>query len=227
MTVGRTSRGTITGMAIGTISVHGHGSVWARPDRYRMSFVISRLDATAETALEDVARRQSQLVGYLAEQGVDAAAWSTGNLNLQEEREWDGQQQRMLHRGHRATATVELRHHDAGTAARLVRGMASLAEIHGPSWYISEDHPARFDACAGAARNARAKADAYVAGVGLRLGALTQMKEQGVSVRPLQPMLALARSANGGGQQGPELNLEPGDEQVTADVEVAFDLHPA
>lgn len=214
-------------MATGTISVHGHGSVWARPDRYRMSFVISRLDATAETAMEDVARRQSQLVDHLAEQGVEAAAWSTGNLNLQEEREWDGQQQRMLHRGHRATATVELRHHDAGIAARLVREIASLAEMHGPAWYISEDHPARLDACADATRNAKAKAEAYVAGLGLRLGALSQIREQGVSVRPFQPMLALPRSANGGGQRGPELNLEPGDEQVTADVEVSFDLHPA
>lgn len=214
-------------MASGTISVHGRGAIWARPDRYRMNFVISRVEATAEAALEDVARRQARLLEQLAEQGIVAGAWSTGHLGLQEEQEWDGQQQRMLHRGHRATATVQLRHHDADVAARLVHGMASLAEIHGPSWYISDEHPARLDACASATRDARARAEAYVAGVGLRLGALTQVREQGLGVQPSQPMLALARSANGGGQRGPELNLQPGEEQVTADVEVTFDLHPA
>jgi uncharacterized protein len=214
-------------MASGTITVHGHGSVWARPDRYRMSFVITRLEDTAESALEDVARRQAQLLDELAAQGVDAGAWSTSHLNLQEEREWDGAQQRMLHRGHRATATVELRHHDAGVAAGLLRQMAPVAEVQGPTWYFSDEHPARLEACAGATRDARAKAEAYVGAAGLRLGALTQMREQGLGVQPAQPMIALPRSANGGGQRGPELRLEPGVEQVTADIEVAFDLHPA
>jgi uncharacterized protein YggE len=214
-------------MASGTITVHGRGSVWARPDRYHLSFVISRLDDTAESALDDVARRQAQLLDELAAEGVDPGAWSTSHLNLQEEREWDGAQQRMLHRGHRATATVELRHHDAGVAARLLSGIAPLAEVHGPTWYFSEQHPARLEACAGATRDARAKAEAYAGAAGLRLGALTQMSEQGVGLQPPQPMVALPRSANGGGQRGPELRLEPGVEQVTADVEVAFDLLPA
>jgi uncharacterized protein YggE len=214
-------------MASGTISVHGHGSAWARPDRYRMSFVISQVESTAEAALEDVVRRQAQLVDQLAQQSVDAGAWSTGRLSVQEEQEWDGQQQRMLHRGHRATATVDFRHHDAGVASRLVHGMASLAEIQGPSWYVSDEHPTRLDACANATRDAKAKAEAYVGAVGLRLGGLTQIKEQGIVVQAHQPMLMRARSANGGDQQGPELNLEPGDEQVTADIEVAFDVCPA
>jgi uncharacterized protein len=178
-------------VASGTVTIHGHGSVWARPDRYRMSFVISRLEATAESALEDVTGRQGQLLNQLAAQGVDPGAWSTSHLNLQEEREFDAAQQRMLHRGHRATATVELRHHDASVAARLIRGMASLAEIHGPSWYVSDDHPARLEACASATRDAKAKAEAYVGAVGLRLGALTQMREQGLGVQPSRPMLAL------------------------------------
>jgi uncharacterized protein YggE len=103
--------------------------------------------------------------------------------------------------------------------------MTSLAEMHGPSWYVSDEHPARLEACASATRNAKAKAQAYAAAVGLGLGALTLIREQGLTVQPSQPMVALPRTANGG-QRGPELKLEPGAEQVTASVEVVFDMHP-
>jgi uncharacterized protein YggE len=105
-------------VASGTISIQGRGAVWARPDRYRMSFVFSRVERLAESALEDVARRQARLVDQLTEHGVDAGAWSTSHVNLQEELEWNAQQQRMLQRGPRATATIELRHHEAAVATR-------------------------------------------------------------------------------------------------------------
>ena len=107
----------------------------ARSDPHRAS-AAHRRSPPRRAALEVVARRQAQLLEQLAEQGVDAGARSTGYLHLREEQEWDGQQERMLHRGHRATTRVELRLYDAGVAAHLVHGMVSLAEVCRSKWAI-------------------------------------------------------------------------------------------
>jgi uncharacterized protein len=213
----------MAGMASGTVSVRGKGAVWARPDRYRITFVISRVESNPEAALEDVARHQAQLEDRLAEQGVEPVAWSTGHVSLREEREWDGAQERWLQRGHRATVVVDVRHHDPRLAARLVQGAASFAEIQGPSWHLSEEHPALLRACAAAARDGRARAEAYAGALGLRLGSLTHIREQGTGLQP-PPAFGGAMPMAAARQQAPALNLEPGEQEVTAEVELAFEL---
>jgi uncharacterized protein YggE len=95
---------------------------------------------------------------------------------------------------------------------------ALAARIDGPRWQIAAGNPVRLEAAREAARDAERKARAYAEGLGVRLGRPLRLVEPGD--RPVM-IRAAARSA------GPEsLPIDPGEQEVSAAIEVTFALEP-
>lgn len=119
-------------------------------------------------------------------------------------------------------------HHDPKLASRLVREAVQQAgaEVVGPSWTLSSSHPARAQACAEAARDAHRRAVAYAGALGLRVGAVAEVSEAALRPAPPPQPRAMMRTA-AVSDSAPELNLDPGDADITAIVQVTFDLEPA
>jgi uncharacterized protein YggE len=211
----------------GRLKVHGQGSVLARPDRYHLQFLLTRVEPTPHAALGEVSRRRAELEAIFTEAGVGAGARGSTGLWVHDEIEWDSEQRRNLHRGYRASARVSLDHGDAELAARLVSSATSRADarIEGPRWYLSSRHPARMEVCRRAATDARERAEAYAAALGLRLGALVKATDQPPPPQPVMMRAAMARTPSE--PEPPEINLDPGEIEVTATMVATFALEPA
>jgi uncharacterized protein YggE len=81
--------------------------------------------------------------------------------------------------GHRATARIAVHLADPEVIGRAIsRASEDLrASIDGPHWFVTPENPARLEAARQAAADARTKAQAYAAGVGVTLDGLMCLVE--------------------------------------------------
>ena len=192
-----------------------------KPDEGIWTIELSSLAATPDAALGDVGERSRDLDALLDELGVPKEMRSTTGVTVREE--FDYVEGKQVHRGYRAEDLVTVRVKDAGIAGRLIQDSIARAKasVRGPSWWIAPDNPARVEACRRAALAARRKAEAYAEALGLRLGAVAEVREPTTSAQPFpRPgggvmLRAVAEQA---------VDVEPGELSVEAQVEVTFDL---
>ena len=123
--------------------------------------------------------------------------------------------------GHRAASAIAVRLTDLDLIGRLVtRATTELdARVDGPRWQIAADNPIRLEAARQAAADGQRKAQAYAEGVGARLGALIRLAEPESAAFPRRTGKFIAASAASG-----DLLVEPGEQDITATIEVTFAL---
>ena len=88
-----------------------------------------------------------------------------------------------------------------------------------PVRQVAADNPIRLEAARQAAADGQRKAQAYAEGVGARLGALIRLVEPESATLPRRTGKFIAASAASG-----ELLVEPGEQDITAAIEVTFAL---
>jgi uncharacterized protein YggE len=202
-----------------TIRVRGHAVVPADPDDAELSLELSAVRPTPDDAYTDVAARSERLEALFDELEIGPEARSTAGVAIQEHREYD-QQGRPQHRGYVAASRVVVRLSDPSLLARLMREAVTRVEarVAGPLWRLAPGNPARVEAYRGAALDARAKAEAYAAALGVRLGALLEALEPAADVREahLRPMFDAVDQ--------PEIPVAPARLDARAVLEVSFAL---
>jgi uncharacterized protein YggE len=204
-----------------TVTARGSAVAPAKADEGIWVVTVSSLDGTPEAALRSVGDRSKKLDVLLGRLGVPNEKRSSTGVSIREEHEWvDGRQ---THRGYHAANVVRVRLADASIAGRLIEGAISRvrASVHGPAWWISPSNDARVEACRQATLEAKRKAEAYAEALGLRLGSLAEIREpggRGFDARPLSAGRGFAAAAE------PPINVDPGELQVEAVVEVTFHL---
>ena len=124
----------------------------------------------------------------------------------------------MVDRGFRADGRIVVRLDDPGLVGRLMTEAVSRvqAQIEGPWWRLNLDNPARAEACRQAIADARQKAEAYSQALELRLGPVESVVEAETARYGHFPLgVALAAA-------GPEMEINPGQLEVSAAVDVTF-----
>ena len=201
------------------VSVVGTAVVRAEPDEAMVVVTLSALEDGPGPALEDVARRSEGLVGLLDEFGIASSDRSTTGVSVHEDFDHTPEGRRSL--GHRAASAIAVRLTDLELIGRLVtRATTELdARVDGPRWQVAADNPIRLEAARQAAADGQRKAQAYAEGVGARLGALIKLVEPESATLPRRTGKFIAASAASG-----ELLVEPGEQDITAAIEVTFAL---
>ena len=146
-----------------TVTVVGAAAVRTQPDQAFLSITLSTLDESPGPALADVAKRSRSLAIILDELGIPPENRSTTGVTVAGE--FDHTDEGRVSRGHRAVASMSVRLADTELIGKvLMRSSGELdARIAGPSWRVSQNHPAWLEAASQAAANARTKAAAYAA----------------------------------------------------------------
>ncbi len=208
-------------MAGATVTARGEAVAPTRPDEGIWTIEVSSLDTSPDQALATVAAQSKELETLLAELKVPTEKRSTTGVTVGEEHDWvDGKQ---THRGYRAQNVVTVRLADPALAGRLIEGAIARAKasVRGPTWWIAPGNKARLAACRQAAVEAKRKAEAYADALGLHLGEVAEIREPaggGLQPRPLAGPIALRAAAE------PSLEVDPGELEVKAQVEVTFQL---
>lgn len=208
-----------------TVTVRGIAVVTAQPDEVALDLTVSFLDRTPEGALGEVARRSSELETIFDELSIVRERWTTTGATVNEETEWNDKTRQHIHRGYRATNRVHLRLDDPEPLGALISAAVarSQAEIDGPTWSVALDNPARLDACRAAALNAQARAEAYVAALGARLGAIVSISEAGTSPEPMwRRDTVLASKSMAFAASPPEIEINAGEMEIRATVQVSY-----
>ena len=205
-----------------TVVVRGIGHASARPDRAVLVFELGHTAPTPQEALQEVATRTAALERVLRERGVSEADWTTTGVTVQATYDWRKDERVFL--GHRAGNRVQVTTRDPGLVGRLFTDAVEVASarVGGPEWIVEPSNPAHLEACRLAAADARQRAEAYAAGLGLALGPVVLVDETPPDVpRPL-PRAMMAKAAMADDSSPIEVNA--GDLEVTADVRVTFAL---
>jgi uncharacterized protein len=201
-----------------TLTVRGRAAVPGVPDEATVAFELSALRATAEEAYDQVAGRSQTLMALCDELGVGARARSTAGLVVGPQVEYvDGREH---HRGYRAVNRVHVRLEDPAVLARLLQEAVARAEagVQGPWWRIRPDNPVHAEARRLAAEDARGRAETYAAALGVRLGSIENVAEpEERMLGPARGDLAFARL-----ESGPSIDVDPGEQLVSAAVDVTF-----
>jgi uncharacterized protein YggE len=201
-----------------TIVVRGHGFAPARPTEVLLSLEVFAVRPTAAEAFAEAAKRHGALDGLCEQLGIDEAHRTTTGTSVHEYRE---QVEEPI--SWRASYSTLVRLRDAGLAQELLRKAVEEVEARvagGPWWRVGADDPARLEACRLAAADAKRRAAAYADAFGLRRGKVLRAAEAGAS--------DLGREVPGQVSFGPTLDVEaelrPGTAEVSAAVDVAFEL---
>lgn len=168
-------------MSSATIHVTGYGATRALPDEVVMRFTIARLRQTPEEALRETAERSRILDELLDQMGIAGAARHSSGIAVDEQTRYEDDEEHFV--GYQAKNVVTVRFTDPSLIGPLMRQAVERtgASVHGPSWEIKHDNPARLEACRLAAAEARRKAQAYAEALGGRLGAVVEAHEGSVS----------------------------------------------
>jgi uncharacterized protein len=212
----------------GTVTVRGTAVVPATPDEVRLAVSVEATEKSPEKAQAECARRSDALDQVFDQLRIEASRRATQGLTVQEQREYE--HNRWVSKGFTATNRVLLRLDDPEPIGQLLRDAtgAAQARVEGPWWWVALDNPARTQACAEAASEARRKAEAYATALGVELGPPVRVVEPGLTHRlevdSMPAPAAMMRAGGAGGTPQPVVTVEAADLDVQAAVEVTFTL---
>lgn len=215
-------------LPMSSVLVTGTARRFVAPDRAVLGLAVSVVAPDAALALDRAAERLARLTEVLDVAGVAPADRTTDAVSVGEERDWRDGTSVLL--GHRATSGVTVTVRDLDGVGRLLRAAVgdAQADVRQLAWQVDASHPARTELLGEAALDARRRAAAYAAALDLRLGPVELISERPIVAAPDGPVprMALAMKATMDGP-GPDMNVDAGRIELSAQVDVRFGLLPA
>lgn len=196
-----------TATSTNTVTTLGHGSVTVVPDTATITAGVHTEAATATAALAANAAKMNAVIAALKAHGGQ-------NIQTQEVSLSQQTDDRGNPKGYAADNSVSVDSAISAAGALIDAAVAAGANtISGPSLTSSAQDAAYRKALGQAVDDARAKANALAAAGGFGVGPVVSVTEQPSSAPPV----FAATPAKAGGTP-----VEPGSEEVTADVTVSF-----
>lgn len=204
-----------------TINVNGSGVVSAAPDVADIRLGVETVAADAEEAIADNTERMNQVMEAIMALGVEETDIQTVDYNMWVEDV----------RNDEGLPTNEIRYHvvnqirvhlrDLTKAGALLEDAlaAGANTVSGISFSVDDVTELQAEARENAIANAREKAEALAAGLGVQVGDVRQVSEYSSAPRP-EPVAARMEGLGGGG----EIPVSGGAFQVTVEVQVVFDI---
>jgi len=194
------------GTSTNAVTTLGHGSVTVVPDQATVNAGVHTEAATATAALAANAERMNAVIAALKAHGGKNVQTQEVSLSPQTDDKGDV-------KGYAADNSVSVDSAISATGGLIDAAVAAGANtISGPSLSASDEQAAYRKALGAAVGDAKAKANALAAAGGFGVGPVTSVTETSSTPPVFQPV-----SAKAGGTP-----IEPGTEQVTADVTVSF-----
>jgi uncharacterized protein YggE len=162
------------------ITVQATGTSDVVPDAVRVSFAVSALADSNDSALAEAANSADAVRRALTDSGIEAADIATQSLSVNPEYSYtEAEGQKLV--GYRATQLFDVLIRDATNAGAVIDSVVSKG---GPNVSVNSTTPVVDDATDGAVaaredavKKARAKAEAYAELLGVKLGDLVYLTE--------------------------------------------------
>jgi uncharacterized protein len=211
-----------------SLTVQGTGEVRADPDEAIVRLGVVTQAPTARAAQERVNQVAGAVLAALRGLGIEAVDIQTSELNLNPiyapvRPEAPAQDQQRIS-GYQAGNVVSVRLAKLDLVGRAIdAGLAAGAnQVEGVSFGLKDDAAAQARALEAAVHEARGKAQAIAAALGVRLGEVLEAAEGGASVVTPQPFPRIAAMA----ERSSSTPVSPGQLTVSASVTLRYRIAP-
>ena len=203
------------------------------PDHAVVHLTVTASGSHAADVERAVARAAASLDAALDDHDASIGARVATSVRIRPNKYWHPQSGREIRDGYVGDRALQVRVDEPAATGAVLRAAfeATEVEVSGPVWGIDDQHPVHAEVRAAAAADAKARADAYASGLGLRVGSVAFVAEPGLrrpggggsSASPVAfAKMAMADSGEAGGDAG-VIDL-PAEVEVVAVVEVAFNF---
>lgn len=205
------------------LTVQGTGTATGTPNRLLLTAGVSVLGGTAQSALGTDDARTAAVVAALTSGGLPARDVQTTNLSVQPDYTTTGSSTVLA--GYAVDNSVVATVDNLSKAGALIDALTAAAgndvRIDSLSFTMADPRPLQNQARLDAVRQARSHAAAMAAAAGERLAGICSVTDQSSGTPPRQPFVNGAMAAAAG------VPLEPGTQQVSAQVQLVYAVEPA
>jgi hypothetical protein len=206
--------------------VTGRGTIEAAPDHATVSIGVTARAATAAAAIDETSNAAAKVAEAARAFGIEGRDIRTGHVSLQpiyrNIRDASGNPQQQIER-FQASNSVQVRLRDLARVGEFLRrGVGEGAnQIGSLSFGLAERDRAARQAEAAAFADAKAQAASLASAAGIKLGRIEEIRTGQHGGGPVRPLRMEMRAA-----AAPDVPVEPGSVELSAEVEVTWALEP-
>jgi uncharacterized protein YggE len=210
-------------MTTPVVTVRGEAELGSPPDLATLSATVHATGADAERVRRDLAEASARLRTVVEDHRTVLERHATSGLHVGPV--FSGRGGRTI-TGYRGSLSSELVVADFAGLPALITALSGLdnAQLDGPWWSLRPSNPVYRQVRIAAIDEARQRAADYAAAFDATLGALLEVSDLDGSFAHQPRALKAAFAMDAGGGSEPELDLEPAEQRVSAQVTVRFQL---
>jgi uncharacterized protein len=206
------------------ISVTAQAEAKTTPDVATINVGVESRGATAKAAQDAQAAKMTAIIATLKAQGVDEKDIQTSQVGLNPISEWNERTQQSRITGYQSVNTVAVKVRDLSKVSTIIDAIVADGSnrIDGIGFSMDDAEAAQAEAHGEAVRKARARAEGYAKGAGMKVHRLVSIVEPGGSPMGPMPMMTAARDAVA--EAAAATPIMPGQVTTGAAVTVVFEL---
>ncbi len=210
-------------MTTPVVTVRGEAELGGPPDLATLSATVHATGADADQVRRDLATASTLLRAITEQHAAVLERHATSGLHVGPV--FSGRRGRTV-TGYRGSLSSELVVTDFAALPGLIAVLTALdgAQVDGPWWSLRPTNPLHRAVRIAAIDEARRRAADYAAAFDTTLGALLEVSDLDGSFAHQPRAFKAAFAADAGGGPEPELDLEPAEQRVSAQVTVRFQL---
>lgn len=202
-----------------TVSVSASADVSVTPNVAQVAAGVVTQAPTAAAAMAANAKQMELVFDKLKKSGIATRNIRTSGLNLSPTYSYENNTAPKL-LGYQASNTVTVRLEDMTRIGATVDGIvaAGVNQIDGIVFSVKDEDSKLDSARVEAAKKATAKAQLLAGAMGMKLGRLVSVSENGGYSQPPMPVMAMAKAADAA------TTIAPGEMQLSAAISATYEL---
>jgi uncharacterized protein len=174
-----------------SVRATGEGVIYAKPDQARIDIAVVTDAPTAQAAGAQNAARSQAVLDELRKQLGSKADIRTMSYSLNPDYQYPKNGGKPTINGYSAVNTVEAVIDDLSAIGKLIDEVtvSGANRIQGVRFELKDDKAVRGEALKKAAQEARSNVESMAAALGLKLGRVLSMEQQGGTPLPVRPMM--------------------------------------
>ncbi len=211
-----------------TFPVTGEGKVSAVPDLATINLGVLASATSAKDAQAEAAKKINNITEFVKKQGIDEKDVQTVQSSLYPNQDYrDG---KSTITGYQASYTLAIKVHGTDVIKQklgiILEGVTDNGanQINSQQLTIENPDALKQQAQEIAIDNAKKKAEALAQRAGLKLGRIISINDSGSGGYPLPYAVDSAAGYGGGAEKSFAPNIQPGSQDVTANMTIVFEL---
>lgn len=209
-----------------TISVSGSFDAAAEPTKAEIWFSVETLAQTAQDSQSQNASLTQKVMAALSAMGISGKNVQTSSYSLYQKTEWDDNLRKSVNRGFQTSNSIKVTVNDLSKTGAVIDAAvkAGANNVSSISFTIDDAKQTELKrtALTSASQEAKAKASAIAAGLGVELDGVQSVSENGSYYVPYYQSFNKGMAMDAAA--APETPISPGDVKVNANVTVVFKI---